>query len=310
MSGGHAPVHWPVIIFAFLFGFVYRVLTLRSDYRHYPSYPAGYIDHLALGGIAAFIGAVFIPALAAKNFTASTFLTLAATQFRDVRTTERNTLNAEEQLALVTRGPGYIEGIAKTFEERNYLAMIVAIAVGLVMTLMHGVLGILAGIVVGIIAVYIAIKFSSGIKVGDVVDVTPAKVHFEKGSLLFVEDVMLMEVGLPHPRQRYEKDGMGFVLTPKNPRGQGILWDLAQRQAIAHDVAAIVGVQKDVGYPEQTPLVRMAMPAASGKAALVILPIDHDVERLMQAIRSVPVLEASKGNALVSKVLREKGRQA
>ena len=59
-----------------------------------------------------------------KDFSAITFLTLAATQFRDVRNMERNTLQQLDGYELVPRGNTYIEGIALVFESRNYLAML------------------------------------------------------------------------------------------------------------------------------------------------------------------------------------------
>ena len=47
-----------------------------------------------------------------KDFSAITFLTLATTQFRDVRNMERNTLQQLDGYELVPRGNTYIEGIA------------------------------------------------------------------------------------------------------------------------------------------------------------------------------------------------------
>jgi uncharacterized protein len=69
-----------------IIGTLTRYYLLRRDYRQYPSYPHGVVANLSLGFIAAVIGAVAIPALAEKEFTAVTFLALAATQFREVRT--------------------------------------------------------------------------------------------------------------------------------------------------------------------------------------------------------------------------------
>ena len=69
------------------------------------------------------LGAVAVPALLAKNHEAATFLALAATQFRDVRKIERETLSSWEPLELIPRGNAYIEGIARvSFEACKYLA--------------------------------------------------------------------------------------------------------------------------------------------------------------------------------------------
>ncbi len=69
-----------------LFGVAARFTMLRTDYRQYPTYPHGKIIHLSLGVIAAgVLGAVAVPSLLEKNYTAITFLAMAAQQFRDVR---------------------------------------------------------------------------------------------------------------------------------------------------------------------------------------------------------------------------------
>lgn len=81
-----------LITTAIVVGTLARVLTIKEDYRQYPSYPNGYLTHLITGFVAAALGAVAIPALMTKNFVAVTFLTLAIQQFRDVRKTERDSL--------------------------------------------------------------------------------------------------------------------------------------------------------------------------------------------------------------------------
>ncbi len=289
MSASTPPINWAPMIVGFLAGFVSRILYLKSGRSHYPGYPSGYISQVAMAIIAAMIGSSIIVALIGKQFTAATFLTLAATQFRDIRSTERSTLEQEEKLILVPRGAGYIEGIAITYEARNFLAMLVALATSLVAEWIW-----LAGVIAGIIFIVIGEKLMSGPNLGKLVDVQPAEVKFEKGTLLYAGPVMMMEVGLADSRERYRKEGLGVVLTPKNPRGEAALWNVAQRQAIAHEAASAVGVQKDVGYPEQGTLCRMAMPAGTGQAALTIIPVERDMEKLIQAIKKVPVLESGK----------------
>ncbi|EGL17186.1 hypothetical protein HMPREF9413_5466 [Paenibacillus sp. HGF7] len=106
------------------FGIASRLYLLRTDYRQYPTYPHGKIIHVSLGVIAAGLGAVAVPALLDKNYTAVTFLTVAAQQFRDVRNMERQSLMQVDQMELVPRGVSYIEGIAMVFEGRNYLVIL------------------------------------------------------------------------------------------------------------------------------------------------------------------------------------------
>ena len=296
------PIDWSPMVVGFIAGFLSRVISIKSGRSHYPGYPSGYISQIALAIIAAIIGSSIIVSLVGKQFTAATFLTLAATQFRDVRSTERTTLEKEESLILVSRGAGYIEGIAITYEARNYLAMLIA----LVTSVSVEYLGVVVGAIVGIVAIIVGEIYMSGPHMGDMVDVEPGKIHFEKGTLLYVGDVMMMEVGLPHSRERYLQEGIGVILTPKGPRGQSALWNVSQRQAISHEVAAAVGAQKDVGYPEQTPLCRMDMPKGSGRAALSILPVEHDVEAVIKAIKKTPMLESGKWSAMRSPILNRK----
>lgn len=289
MSGSAAPVNWDPMIVGFLAGFISRVLYIRSGKSHNPGYPSGYVIQLALAVIASMIGSVVIVALLGKQFTAATFLTLAATQFFNVRTNERKTLEQEEGLLLVGRGAGYIEGIAITYEARNFLAMLTALSTSLAAEL-----NLWVGIVAGIVFIIVGEMYMSGPRLGDMVDVEPTKLRFEKGTLLYAGKVMLMEVGLADSRQRFLTYGMGVTLTPRNARGQAVLWNIAQRQAISHEAAAAVGVQKDVGYPEQTPLCRMEMPSGTGIAALAIIPVEQDMDKLIKAIKNVPVLESGK----------------
>ncbi|HLQ71099.1 MAG TPA: YIEGIA domain-containing protein, partial [Bacillota bacterium] len=100
------------IVIGVCFGVIARIIMLRTDYRQYPTYPHGKIIHVSLGVIAAGLGALVIPALVNKEYTAVTFLALAAQQFRDVRKMERETLTKIDEMELVKRGSTYIEGIA------------------------------------------------------------------------------------------------------------------------------------------------------------------------------------------------------
>lgn len=117
---------FPVII-GVIFGMAARLYMLRTDYLQYPTYIHGQVIHIALGFIASGLGAIIMPALIQEEFTAITFLTLAATQFRDVRNMERNTLTQMDSYELVSRGSTYIEGIAIAFESRNYIAILTAL---------------------------------------------------------------------------------------------------------------------------------------------------------------------------------------
>lgn len=291
-----APVEWAPIVVGFLAGVLSRLASLRSDYRQYPSYPAGWVTQFGIAAVAAFIGAAFLPALKGKEYTAATFLTLAATELYQIRGTERKTLTAQEKVSLVNRGSGYIEGIALVFEERNYLVLFTAaVASGLSLFL-----GTWWGIAGGVVFLGITLWLRSGMTVGSLLEVREGHVHFEKESLLYVDDVMLMEVGLKESREKWVSQGRGLVFIPKPHKSQSVtvLWDYGQRQAITHDVSVIAGVQLDVGYSDLQPLCRMKMPQGENKAALGIIPVVGDVQELIRAARVVPILESAKGHPL------------
>ncbi|MGG3854983.1 YIEGIA domain-containing protein, partial [Caldifermentibacillus hisashii] len=141
-----------IITTAVIMGTFGRVYLLKEDYRQYPSYPNGYLIHIIIGFVASALGAVAIPALLSKNYTAVTFLTVALQQFRDVRKMEKESLNDLENTEYTYRGNAYIDGIAKTFESRNYIAFITSFIVSLSITIFPFYLwiNIITGIVLGL----------------------------------------------------------------------------------------------------------------------------------------------------------------
>ncbi len=274
-----------------LAGFFIRYDMLKRDYRLYPSYPHGVIIHLALGVIAAVIGAVAIPALAEKEFTAVTFLALAATQFREVRTMEREMLQNLDLTNLVSRGPDYIEGIARVFEARNYLVMFAALLVGGVTYWSN----ILWGLATGLLALLFTRKLMKGRVVGDIAHVREGKVRFE-GANLFVENILFMNLGIAKVQKTYLERALGVIIEPFDDNGRATLANNGQRKAIAHDAAALLGIYKDVDTAEFTPLVRRQLD--TGRVGLVILPLEKDIDILIEAVKKVPVLESALSTPL------------
>ena len=283
------------LIIGLIVGILARVYLLRVDFRLYPSYPHGYVTHLSLGFIAAALGAVAIPAILEKEFTAVSFLALAATQFRDVRNIERETLGKLEEGELVKRGNDYIEGIAKTFEARNYLVMSVAFFTALIFQITK--VWYLT-IIFGIGFILIASLLMRGKEIGDICEVKPADVSF-KGTLLKVDDIDFMLVGLKDIRAKILSDALGVVIKPKDDDARATIHNLGQRQAIAHTAASIVGCKIEVDVPDFTPLVRKDVD--TGKMALYIVPNEKDIKALVEAVNRTPVLETSKRSPLRSK---------
>lgn len=274
------------VIVGILCGIVARLSMLRTDYRQYPTYPHGRIIHISLGVIAAALGAVAVPALFDKNYTAITFLTVAAQQFRDVRNMERSTLTKLDEMELVQRGGTYIEGIAMVFEGRNYLVIFAAF-VGSLFTILWG---IYWGAALGAAAILVAQWFKSGKSVAHAAEVNEAAVVME-GPDLYVGDIYIMNVGLSADRDIIRQKALGFILTPKNRNFRVSLANLGQRQALLHDLATIMGVYRDSGEPALVPLAKLDM--NDGRLALFVLPQERDAETARQVLLRVPLLESA-----------------
>lgn len=283
------------VVLGTLAGTLARLESLVVDYRQYPSYPQGYTIHMALGAIAAFLGAAAVPALVARDFAAASFLALAATQFREVRSIERETLLNLEESELVPRGKAYIEGIARVFEARNYLAMMTALvtsgaAVAAAALGASLVPALAAGLGAALAVWLLARRGGRGPHVGDLVELSVAPIEFD-GPLLMVSGVVLMNIGIEEARARYLEDGIGVVMIPKDPDAKATLANIGQRQAIAHDASTLVGITKEIDEPYFTPLVRRD--GKTGKVVMAIVPAEKDPDALLEAIRRVPVLEAA-----------------
>ncbi|WP_223192472.1 YIEGIA family protein [Paenibacillus sedimenti] len=274
------------IVIGVIFGVVARLNMLRTDYRQYPTYPHGKIIHISLGVIAAGLGAVAVPALLDKNYTAVTFLSLAAQQFRDVRNMERQTLTKIDELELVPRGAAYIEGIAMVFEGRNYLVIFSAFVASLFSILLAWYWGLVAGV----LSIFIANYFKSGSNLSKIADIEQAPIRLD-GPDLFVGSIYIMNVGLEDSRRKIQEQALGFIIKPKNRNSRVTLANLGQRQAILHDISTLFGVFRDEGEPSLLPMAKLEM--SSGVLGILLLPQEKDADRTLIALHRVPVLESA-----------------
>ncbi|AGX05306.1 MULTISPECIES: YIEGIA family protein [Bacillaceae] len=272
------------IVFGLIIGTATRMYMLRTDYRQYPTYLHGKIIHLALGFIAAALGTVAVPSILEQDFTAVTFLTLAASQFREVRNMERNTLAELDSYELVSRGKTYIEGIAVAFESRNYLVIFTS----LISTLCYIVINIWVGIIAAILSVLISKKLMAGGKLRDIVEIEYMEPRFD-GAGLYVDNIYIMNIGLPARQEEVLRYGMGFILKPKSFDARSTIANLGQRQAILHDVSIAMGVYRDSGTPALVPLAKRDLD--DGRVGVFLLPQEKDIERAIKVIGSVPTLE-------------------
>jgi hypothetical protein len=206
---------------------------------------------------------------------------------------ERDSLAALEATELVNRGPAYIEGIAKVFEARNYVAMATALATSAALLFVPAGLWLrgLAGLAAGTLAVVVLHTAMTGRRVGDYAQAELVPLRFD-GPFLFAGDVLLINVGRTESREAYLKYGLGLVLHPTNADARATLSSPGQRQAIVHDLSAILGVRRDLDEPEYTPIARLDH--ESGTIGLAIVPLYRDGQALLEAVSRVPVLEGVK----------------
>ncbi|RKO66856.1 YIEGIA family protein [Desulfofundulus salinus] len=287
------------IIAGTLAGTVARMVMLHLDYRQYPGYPHGYLSHLSLGFIASALGAVAIPAILKPDYTAVTFLALAASQFREIRGIERKTLEHLDENELVKRGSDYIEGIARTFEARNYLTMACALFTSIAYELGKAP----AAIIMALLAILFVRTFMAGETIGDICEVVPARIWF-KDSILMVENIGFINIGLKEMREKITAEGLAVLIKPKNADARATIHDLGQRQAMAHTVTVLLGTKKDVDLPEFTPLARID--PDSGAVGLYTVPVERDMDALILAVKRTPVLESARSRPLKT----EAGRMA
>ncbi|MBV7272542.1 YIEGIA family protein [Clostridium sp. PL3] len=277
-----------LILIPVLCGTLARYLTLIVDYRQYPSYPNGYLIHLVTGFISSGIGAIAIPALLEKNFEAITFLFLATEQFRDVRRIEKESLQSLDDVEHVFRGEAYIDGIAKTFEARNYFALLVSFVTSLTMHIVpHKIMliNIIFGILSGVITLYILKNFSKGKAVQDIADISLAKITV-KNSDLYVDDIFVTNhLGTDKSRKLVQDNGIAAIIRPKEEHFNRILNHNGQRQAIIFEICRVLGLKR-YHYTRRD--------YETGRIAVVMVPIIYDEGAFIETIKKTPLLESIK----------------
>lgn len=289
-----------IIVPSIIIGFFSRIAMLRIDYRQYPSYPQGAFSHITLGLIASALGSVAVPALVEKEFSAVTFLALAAQQFRDVRNLERQSLDNIEPTELVQRGTAYIEDIAKAFEARNYVVMLISLISSLTIFSLNRmgwikIYSTIIGIIVSILVFIVLSRSISRQTIEEIAEVKPAKISF-KGPLMLVNNIPIMNLGLEASREIYNKNGIAVEIKPYDENGIATLANIGQRQSIAHNASTVLGLRKDVDEPDFTPIARRD--PHTGSVVLVIVALEPDIECLVEVVKKSLVLESAKRKPL------------
>lgn len=269
-------------------GTVARLVTLKIDTRQTPSFPNGMFISVFMGVVASFLGAVAIPALLARDLTAVTFLTLGVQHFREVRTTEKESLEKLESVEFTKRGPAYIDGIAKTYESRYYISLVTALAVVLALELLgraEPAFNLALALAVGLAVIALLRALTKGKCVGDICTLKEGKLTLE-GSDLYVDGMYVTsQLGTDHSRALFLKEGVGFVITPKKKKFEITLNNYGQRQALLFEATRTFGMK------------RFAFTRKSfkeGKIVLAFVPILRQPEAIMDVLRKTPVLENSR----------------
>ncbi|NBI08124.1 YIEGIA domain-containing protein [Senegalia massiliensis] len=278
------------IVLGVIVGFISRWWMLRGDIRQYPTLPNGYLINLTTGFIAASIGAVAYPALLAKNYVAVTFLTVAIQQFRDIRKMEKETLESLETENYAPRGKSYIDGIAKTFEARNYIVMIssfvTTISAFIVRSFIkNNFLIIPISLLIGFIVLFFLKNYTKGHTLRDILTITEAPLEFKDGSNLYVGNMYVMNVGLSATQTRILKNGIGIIMKPIGENEKVMLNHSGQRKAIVHECSRLLGVER---------YIETRRNFDNGNLALVIVPMIKDITRLKEIIYDIPILEMTK----------------
>ncbi|MGL5694989.1 MAG: YIEGIA domain-containing protein [Peptostreptococcaceae bacterium] len=285
-------------IVALTIGTLCRVFVLRVTDKQYPARPQDYLEQLIIAGLSASLGAIVIPALVDKEFSALTFFAVGIQQFQGLASQERITLENLDSDEVVVKGGAYVEEISSTYETRSYISLFSALIASIIYIFLAKAYGagilictigaIIGGVIVGLIFRFILRRDS----IGDVADVTLAKIHFDE-SVLMVNNVVITNIGLRSTQERYLKNGIGLEIKPKNMADFGIINDAGQRQAILHNMFIHLGIDKDVDEVDILAISRTDLE----KRTVVIpyIPILKDTKAAIDVIKSTPIIETAKG---------------
>ncbi len=285
-------------IVALIIGTLCRGLVLRVTDKQYPTKPLDYIEQIIIAGLSASLGAIALPALIDKEFSALTFFAVGIQQFQGLAQQERITLENLDDDEIVQKGGAYVEEIASTYETRSYISLFSALVASTVYIYLarrykFGMLICTIGAIIG--GVIVALIFRAALRrnsIGDVADVVPAKINF-KDADLFVNDVRITNIGLQSSRDRYINKGMAVEIIPKSIGDFGIVNDLGQRQAILHNIYIHMGIDKDVDEVDILAISKSDLE----KMTVVIpyIPILQNQDVLIQVIKSTPIIGTAKG---------------
>ena len=285
-------------IVAMLVGIICRGLVLRVTDKQYPSRPQDYLEQIIISGLSASLGAIALPALMDKEFSALTFFAVAIQQFQGLAKQERITIENIDKGELVPKGSAYVEEISSTYESRSYISLFSALAASVTFIILSKrynpgfiictVAAILAGAIIG----FLFRRYLRRDSIGDIADVVPAKITFD-GPNLMVNNVYISNIGLEDTRKRYLKEGLAVEIIPRDLGKFGVVNDIGQRNAILHNIYIHLGINKDVD--EKDILAISGTDLENQTVVLPYIPILKDMDEVIRVIKSTPVIESAKG---------------
>lgn len=285
-------------IVAMLIGIVCRGLVLRITDKQYPTRPNDYIEQIIISGLSASLGAIALPALMDKEFSALTFFAVAIQQFQGLAKQEKITIENIDKSEMVPKGAAYVEEIASTYESRSYISLFSALAASTAFIIIARrynasllvclICSIIAGAIVGFLF-RMSLRRDS---IGDIADVVPATISFE-GPILMVNGIHITNIGLDDTRKKYLKEGFAVEIIPRDLGKFGIINDLGQRNAILHNIYIHMGINKDVDESDILAISRTDL--KNHTVVLPYIPVLKDIDEMIRVIKSTPVIETAKG---------------
>lgn len=282
---------------AMIIGVLCRFFLLRVKDKQYPSRPQDYLEQIIVAGLAASLGAIALPALIDKEFSALTFLAVGIQQFQSLSNQEKITLENIDYEDMVEKGAPYIDNISSTYEVRSYVSLFSALVASIIYIyvarkygahmLVCTILAAIGGCIVGMI--FVRILRRSSIK--DIADIYSAEISFD-GPILKVNGVYMENIGLKETRKKYLEKAIAIEIVPKDFSSFGTLCDIGQQQAIMNTIYVHLGVYNDVDEKDLFPIARMDFNKKS--VLIIMMPLYKNEIIFMQAAGSAPILDTSK----------------
>lgn len=274
-----------------IMGTAARFVTLRIDSRQVPSYPNNYFINLVTGFLAASLGAVAIPALLSNDFAAVTFLMLAVQHFRDTRKQTQESLELVDPAGFAKRGSVYIDGIAKTFEARNYISLLTGLGTVLVLygTMIDNLwVNLLEALLAGSLIIWALRRFTRGKCIGDICTLRLGEIEV-RGSDLYVDGIWVTGMlGIQKRQALFQREGIAIVAAPKTDKQRLTLENSGQRNAILFDLARAFGV-KELSFTRRN--------AKDGRVVVAFVPMLPDPEGILRTVGETPILESIRRRA-------------